>query len=44
MQPSVAIHIRSPHSLNKLKKTRKRALLIQHLKRDFILPPVEENE
>jgi hypothetical protein len=44
MQPSITIHIGPPHSLNKLEKTRKRALLIQHLKRDFILSPVEEDE
>jgi hypothetical protein len=44
MQPSIPIHVRPPHSLNKLEQTRKRTLLVQHPKRDFILPPVKEDE
>ena len=44
MKTGVAIQIRSSHRLYKLEETRKRALLIQHLKHCFILSPVKEDE
>lgn len=44
MKTRVAIQIRPPHRLYKLEETRKRALLIQHLKHSFILSSVKEDE
>jgi hypothetical protein len=44
METRVAVQIRPPHRLYKLEETRKRALVIQHLKHNFILSSVEEDE